>query len=106
MLGDVVAPEFEFANHQAGYTLLKSQIQTTRQATGAQLVLLGMEGTGHYHENLVCRLRADGYQVRVLHPADTRRARENPHAKNDTLDLQAIARMLITNKGRQGYLAE
>lgn len=106
LLGDVVAPEFEFANHQAGYTVLKSQIQATLQATGAQLVLLGMEGTGHYHENLACRLRADGDPVRILHPADTRGARENPHAKNDTLDLHAIARMLIPNKGRQAYLAE
>jgi transposase len=106
MLGDVVAPEFALANSYEGYTLLKSKVQDTLKSTGAQLVIFGMEGTGHYHENLACRLKADGEDVRILHSADTRGARENRHAKNDTLDLHTIARMIITNKGRQGYLAD
>lgn len=106
MYGDVVLPEFEFANNQKGYEYLREQIQNGTNKTKAKQLFIGMEGTGHYHENLAFQLKTDGFSVDVLHPCDSKKERENKNAKTDSIDLQSIARMLIKNSGRRSNLSQ
>lgn len=101
MYGDLVMDNFIFSNSQRGYRFLKDKIDTTLKSNNAKLVFIGMEGTGHYHENLALRLKSDGYSVDIIHPYDSKHERENKNAKTDDIDLMSIARMLITNKGRR-----
>jgi transposase len=106
MYGDLVVDNFIFSNNQRGYRFLKERVDTTSKSNNAKLVFVGMEGTGHYHENLAMRLKSDGYTVDIIHPYDSKHERENKNAKTDEIDLMSIARMLITNKGRRCTLAE
>lgn len=106
MYGDKLSNDFEFPNNQRGYKFLKDKINGTSKDINAKLIFVGMEGTGHYHENLAHRLKIDGYSVDIIHPYDSKHERENKNAKTDGIDLCSIARMLITNKGRKCTLAE
>ena len=106
MYGDKIINDFEFPNNQRGYKFLKAKINNTSKDINVKLVFVGMEGTGHYHENLAHRLKTDGYSVDIIHPYDSKHERENKNAKTDGIDLCSIARMLITNKGRKCTLAE
>lgn len=106
MVGDLILQEFEFPHSLRGYQFLKTQIQTALTKAQAKELFIGMEGTGHYHENLALQLRADGLCVEILHPYDSKHERENKSAKTDSIDLPGIARMIITNKGRRALLIQ
>lgn len=106
MYGDLVQEGFDFPNSLRGYHFLRAQIEKSLNLAQAKRVFIGMEGTGHYHENLALRLKDDGFSVEILNPYDAKQERENKNAKTDKIDLLSIARMLITNKGRRALLSE
>jgi len=58
-------------------------------------LLVALEATGHYWQNLVAGLVADGYAVALLNPLRTRRFAEEDlaRAKTDEIDALVIARM-------------
>jgi len=47
-----------------------------------------------------------GYDVQVIRPFDVSRERDNVHAKTDAIDLAAIARVLISQKGKRTYVPD
>jgi transposase len=64
------------------------------------VVLVGMEATGHYWRNLFHQLRRHGYTCRVLNPVVTQYYRRMSliRHKTDALDAECIARYLAANR--------
>jgi len=58
-------------------------------------LVVALEATGHYWQNLVAAMVADGYAVALLNPLRTRRFAEEDlaRAKTDEIDALVIARM-------------
>lgn len=104
--GDVIIPKFDFPYNNHGIDFLRKKIQTAQKQTRAKKLFLGLESTGHYHENLVASLTASGYDVQVIRPIDSKNERDNVHAKTDAIDLAAIAKVIISNKGTRSHMPD
>jgi transposase len=104
--GDIITPKFDFPYNHHGIQFLHHKIRQAQQHTHAQKLFLGLEATGHYHENLTLHLQSMDYDVHVIRPLDVFRERDNVHAKTDAIDLAAIARVLITQKGKRSYVPD
>ena len=94
--GEVVVNPFDFPNTGEGYALL---LKTLGSLGPRGSVKVGMESTGHYHENLCRRLLAEGYPVRVQNPKTIqsfRRSRNVSKAKTDKNDALEIALYFAT----------
>ena len=83
-VGKVVTPKFDFPYNTHGIQFLHHKILQAQRKTQAQKLFLGLEATGHYHENLTGKLQAMGYQVRIIRPFEVSRERDHVHAKTDT----------------------
>ena len=105
-MGEVITPKFDFPYNSHGIQFLHHKIVLARKQTQAQKLFLGLEATGHYHENLTGSLQTMGYDVQVIRPFDVSRERDNVHAKTDPIDLAAIARVLISQKGKRSYVPD
>jgi len=105
-VGEVITPKFDFPYNTHGIQFLHHKIVHARKQTQAQKLFLGLEATGHYHENLTGSLQAMGYDIQVIRPFDVSRERDNVHAKTDAIDLAAIARVLISQKGKRSYVPD
>ena len=53
IFGDILRGPFEFDGSQTGFQVLKKEIDQTREAYQLTRVILGIETTAHYYENLV-----------------------------------------------------
>lgn len=94
--GEVAAKCFDFANSAEGFALL---LKTLDSFGPRDSVKVGMESTGHYHENLCRRLLAEGYPVRVQNPktiSSFRKSRNVSRAKTDRNDALEIALYFAT----------
>jgi transposase len=98
-LGDVIIPKFDFPYNLHGINFFTSKLEFACSLTQAKKLFLALESTGYYHENLVASLVASGYDITVIRPIDSKNERDNVHAKTDAIDLVAIARVIIANKG-------
>lgn len=80
-----------FGEDAAGYQAL-----WTALGEDAEGVLVGLEATGHYWQNLVAHLLSRGVAVVVLNPLQTRRFAEGDlsRTKTDAQDALGIARLL------------
>ena len=69
-------------------------------------ILIGMEATSRYGENLYHFLEKHGYQLCLLHPHQTHQfsKQRGLRAKTDKLDASTIARLLLSGEARQGYV--
>jgi len=69
-------------------------------------ILVGLEATSRYGENLVQALLKRGYQVCLLHPAQMHAFAQQRglRAKTDQLDAVTIARALLSGEARFGYV--
>ena len=105
-VGEVIVPKFDFPYTTHGIQFLHHKILQARKQTQAQKLFLGLEATGHYHENLTGNLQGIGYDVQVIRPFDVSHERDNVHAKTDGIDLGAIARVLISHKGKRSYVPD
>jgi transposase len=96
----------EFANTGAGFATLQEQLQ--RLDLSAAQVLVGLEATSRYWENLYYFLIGQGYRVLVLHPAQTHAFTQQRglRAKTDRLDATTIARVLLSGEARPVYVPE
>ena len=90
--GDIIVPKFDFPYNNHGIGFLRNKLGVAQEKTKAKKLLLGVESTGHYHENLVASLRATGYDIQVIRPIDSRNERDNIHAKTDAIDLSPRTR--------------
>jgi transposase len=86
--GGVVIPPTPCAEDARGYAKLRDLLGTPSDT------LVALEATGHYWQNLVAFLLADGFAVALLNPLRTRRfaGEDLQRAKTDAIDALGIAR--------------
>jgi transposase len=101
----IVFKAADFDNTRAGFEWLEAQLVNLKAAPTA--ILIGMEATARYWENLYGYLSERGYQLILLHPAQTHQwaASRGLRAKTDRLDSLTIARHLTDEEARPAYVA-
>jgi len=94
----------EFANAPAGFGVLQEKLE--QLGVPPAEVLIGLEATSRYGENLYHFLEGRGYQLCLLHPRQTHQFAQQRglRAKTDKLDATTIARMLLSGEARRGYV--
>jgi len=102
--GDILTSAFEFPNNSHGVDFFILKVTRLVRASKIKKILIGLESTGHYHQNLTIRLRALGHDVAVINPFDSWKERLNKNAKTDKIDLGSIAKALISGKFSSSYV--
>ena len=94
----------DFANTGGGFALLQEKLE--QLAVPAQEVLIGLEATSRYGDNLYHFLQSRGYQLCLLHPRQTHAFAQQRglRAKTDHLDATTIARLVLSGDARAGYV--
>jgi len=94
----------EFTNAPAGFDVLQEKL--AQLAIPPEQVLIGLEATSRYGENLYYFLESQGYQLCLLHPRQTHQFAQQRglRAKTDKLDATTIARVLLSGEARRGYV--
>lgn len=100
----VVAKFIPFANTREGWQVWEEKLSQLDTTPGQ--ILIGMEATPRYGENLYHELQQQGYVLRLLHPRQTHQFHEQRglRAKTDRLDAMTIARALLSGEARSGYI--
>jgi len=96
--GEVVCDPFGFNNDAEGFKLLLSKISHLDRSN----LLIGLESTAHYGENLICYLYDLGFKIVVINPIQTAALRKTGirKTKTDKLDTLIIIKSMIVNKHR------
>ena len=96
--GEVLVKPFKFTNDNDGFQLLVSKLESLDKNS----LIIGLESTAHYGDNLVEFLVARRYQVCVINPIQTSTMRKNNirKTKTDRVDTLIIARTLMTQPHR------
>lgn len=91
--GEVLIEPFEFCNDGDGFNMLISALDSLESDN----IIIGLESTAHYGDNLVRFLVAGGYKVCVLNPIKTSTMRKNNirKTKTDKVDTFIIAKTLM-----------
>jgi transposase len=97
-VGEVLIEPFAFGNNAAGFCLL----QTKLSAFDRNELLVGLESTGIYSENLICFLYSAGYPLAVINPIQTATLRKANirKTKTDKVDTFLIIKSLMVNTYR------
>lgn len=94
----------EFSNTEAGFMTLKAWMADLAEKYGKNVVIPGMEPTGHYWFNLGAYLQDNGMKPVHVNPHHVKKSKElddnNPN-KNDRKDPKTIA--ALVNEGRFSY---
>jgi transposase len=101
-LGEIVTPPFEIDIFQTGFAHLCQAIDEACTRTQAQVVLTGMEPSGHYFENLARHLHTRGQAVTLINSYAVKENRNQHmmrHEKDDTRDAAAIGDLLRRGEG-------
>jgi len=100
----VVVKPGDFANTSEGWRVWEEKLEQLDAAPNH--IVIGMEATSRYHENLYHELEQKGYQMRLLHPGQTHHFHQQQglRAKTDRLDALTIARVLLSGEARMGYV--
>jgi transposase len=101
-LGEIVTPTFEIDIFQSGFDQLCRAIDQAKARTQAQLVLVGMEPTSHYFENLARHLLQDSRPVTLINSFAVKQNREQQlmrREKTDEIDVAAIGDLLRRGEG-------
>jgi transposase len=100
----VVVKPLDFANAKQGWNVLLDRLR--QLGASPEHIMIGMEATARYHENLYHELERQGYQLRLLHPGQTHHFHQQQglRAKTDRLDAMTIARLLLSGEERRGYI--
>ncbi|MFD1927980.1 IS110 family transposase [Sporosarcina siberiensis] len=98
---DVLVPPFELDASQTGFKLLVAKIEEVCHANGFEEVVVGIETTAHYYEDLVRFCYEKGYVVRVINAATTAFERQSllNWSKTDNIDLSAIIHSILQGRG-------
>ncbi len=94
----------DFANALAGFAFMQEKLAGLGVA--AEEILIGLEATSRYGENLYHFLESLGYCLCLLHPRQTHHFAQQRglRAKTDKLDATTIARVLLSGEARRGYV--
>lgn len=101
IFGDILRGPFEFDGSRTGFQVLQKEIDQTREAYQLTRVILGIETTAHYYEDLVRVCDQQGYMVRIINAATTAEERKKMlnYTKTDRVDLQAIVQSILQGRG-------
>jgi transposase len=93
-----------FDNTAQGCSWLLSRLQ--QLGCQPQQILIGLEATSRYGENVYHALLKQGYQVCLVHPGQVHAFSQQRglRAKTDRLDCGTIARVLLSGEARAGYV--
>ena len=96
--GEVLGKPFKFTNDNDGFFRLTSVLDSYERTS----LIIGLESTAHYGDNLVEFLVSRRYQVCVINPIQTNTMRKNNirKTKTDKVDTYIIAKTLITQPHR------
>ena len=91
--GEILIEPFKFTNDYDGFYLLLSNLAPLDQNS----IIIGLESTAHYGDNLVRFLISKGFKVCVLNPIQTSSMRKNNvrKTKTDKVDTFVIAKTLM-----------
>jgi len=94
--GVVLVPSFPFTNDHTGFQLLLLRLSVFEKES----ILIGMEFTAHYGENLICFLFSRGFRICVINPIQTATLRKTNirKTKTDSVDTYVIIKALIMNQ--------
>lgn len=106
--GDVLLEAMFFGVNKKGISSLHEKLQKIKAKVEAKRIFVGIEATGHYYEDIVRELEALKYVVTIINAATTyeERAGALNWSKTDDLDLDAIAQVIIQNKGTENKLPQ
>lgn len=93
--GEVLIEPFKFTNDGDGFQMLVSKLDSLDAEPDS--IIIGLESTAHYGDNLVQYLVAENFLVCVLNPIKTSTMRKNNirKTKTDKVDTYIIAKTLI-----------
>lgn len=96
--GEVLLNNLCFTNDHLGFQKLLDSIASFSKED----LLIGLESTAHYGENLICFLFKRGYQICIINPIQTAALRKTNirKTKTDAVDTLLIIKALIMNKYR------
>jgi transposase len=97
-----VTPTFEIDIFRSGFEHLCQVIDETAACIGAEVVLIGMEPTGHYFENIARHLHAryeHVYLINSLAVKENRAQKMMHYQKTDEEDAAAIGDLLCRGEG-------
>jgi transposase len=96
----------EVDNARAGFQQLDQALR--RLGVAPERILIGLEATSRYNDNLYQFLAQQGYTLCLLHPRQTHQFAEQRglRAKTDRLDASTIARVLLSGEARVGYVPD
>ena len=91
--GEILIEPFKFTNDGDGFQLLVSKLDSFEKNS----IIIGLESTAHYGDNLVRYLVACYYKVCVINPIRTSSMRKNNirKTKTDKVDTYIIAKTLM-----------
>ena len=91
--GKILIEPFKFTNDDDGFRLLVSKLESFSKDN----IIIGLESTAHYGNNLVRYLVAHSFNVCVLNPIKTSTMRKNNirKTKTDKVDTYIIAKTLM-----------
>ena len=91
--GEILIEPFKFTNDYDGFYLLLSKLAPLDQNS----IIIGLESTAHYGDNLVRFLISKDFKVCVLNPIQTSSMRKNNvrKTKTDKVDTFVIAKTLM-----------
>ncbi|HGD1861133.1 TPA: IS110 family transposase [Streptococcus agalactiae] len=91
--GEILIEPFKFSNDSDGFYLLLSKIEPFDKSS----LIIGLESTAHYGDNLVRYLVSQNYKVCVLNPIKTSAMRKNNirKTKTDKVDTYIICKTLM-----------
>ena len=93
--GEILMQPFKFTNDDGGFHLLVSKLESLSLVSDS--IIIGLESTAHYGDNLIRYLVASNFQVCVLNPIKTSSMRKNNirKTKTDKVDTYIIAKTLM-----------
>ena len=91
--GEILIEPFKFSNDSDGFHLLISKLDSFDKSS----LIIGLESTAHYGDNLVRYLVAENYKVCVINPIKTSVMRKNNvrKTKTDKVDTYIICKTLM-----------
>lgn len=96
--GEILLEPFGFTNDHNGFHLILSKLSAFQKES----IIIGMESTAHYGENLICFLFAEGFNLCIINPIQTAALRKTNirKTKTDSVDTYLIIKALMMNQYR------
>ena len=96
--GVILLEPFAFQNNHDGFQLLKTNLETLNKND----LIIGLESTAHYAENVIFFLHSQGYRLAVINPVQTAAVRKTGirKTKTDKIDSLLICKTMALNAFR------